>query len=1437
MFFTLLLSTLLTGCSGKSGESKASFDIKLAGLTSIQQFSGGGALLFGSSLETGNHFSRRIDNVGGETLAMDLPNGLWNFSIIMWDGDHDRDGIFSDALIPLTGKVRCGGVEGVLLNGSEVTVSLSANNANCLSPVFGGGQIDDGTGTGTLKFNDISFRQCRGGVATETDPLATNCDFENKGFYGSIRLMVAPFQEGPGLPNNVDIGAAIEGPCINTLVGSSPDINDYAFIDGSSAIPNIPTGNPAGNSRNRTFIRGFYDSNCGGARGFTDIPFVGSLVGQVGPLAKFFPGGTNPTMLLGTPDALACAGIRGGLVTDFSIEISGSTPIYGICNEAQFDLIAPDFQTGAAYQNADFILMNDINYFAGQDISPTNPPSVASFSMIGNDIGTNPASSQPYNGTFYGNNKIITGLSIDIEDSAGPISDVGFVRRLAGTVKNLTFILPEVMSDEYEDHKRIGVVAGTVSGGTIEDVSIIYGSAEGREEVGLFAGRIEASSNLTFLDSIDSSVEGMRFVGGITGYADASNISFTEFEGVVELDSNSHDFGFCADPSESYFGGCTTNLSFEGFGGIAGKTVNSNISKSSSKGLILGGTDNGGLVGFADWGSISDSYSVMTVLGSKVLEATRPTADGGDGTLQGNTGGVLGVSGGGTGPTIDRVFHSIGTVANPKSDPARVNSDYGFEAIAVGGTGATTAAAVTPTLAEYNNLRSSSFMDPLGFTVANGWRMDDDTYDLPILDWEAPRECSGKFATQYAGGDGSPGNPFLICSAQQFVNMSNDLDQGFHFRLERPIDLVGTGTAYDGVVPNAGNAGKEFQGVFDGNNRFINNAFVTWTGAGTGPIGLFQEIGVNGVVKNINVIGKAVSSVVAGKPQGLVAGINRGLIDRGVVFGSIESTATSGAAHTGGVVGINEGVLAGVLSLARVQAHYEGGGLVGTNKGGLIIYSQSSGEVSPSRNDRVAVRLGGIVGGNIPFNGTKNFFDEVNGEDFSYNGSVIQSSFEGRLTTKYGPAVLDKMVFVNSGLIAGYNDGSIEDVQSYGSLDMNVGTDPTLSSTNVDATATPTFTADQIAIIGTASAATALDGSINESWAVGDLVYKMGTNIPVRIPGPHGINTAALTVGTDSVAPFFNVGFAVGENGGSGVINNAFIGGNSQASGGNYYSTRFGNYVGFSANAVPITNSFYTGELVYPGSNNYLLDDLSNKFLDRNAGTGGRLLVYVDDATFDGSTTINLNSATDFNTYGLGGTEKVRLGNYNYFLGGAPGTTSVAVSIPGVFDTALGELWVPDDVDFNTTNYADFFSINLGWDVGDWDLGSVWEEESSGGGYSVYLVRPEQYAEHPEILDYIDLVNGGAPSSTGNTLSPNLISLNVTNGPAAGGTTFTITGTNLVGIQSVSVGPYLCTTFTETSETSLDCTTDVGVAGTYDVIVVNDFGETGTLPSGFTYNP
>lgn len=85
--------------------------------------------------------------------------------------------------------------------------------------------------------------------------------------------------------------------------------------------------------------------------------------------------------------------------------------------------------------------------------------------------------------------------------------------------------------------------------------------------------------------------------------------------------------------------------------------------------------------------------------------------------------------------------------------------------------------------------------------------------------------------------------------------------------------------------------------------------------------------------------------------------------------------------------------------------------------------------------------------------------------------------------------------------------------------------------------------------------------------------------------------------------------------------------------------------------------------------------------------------------------------------------------------------------------------------------------------------------------------------------------------------TPVVSSVSPTNGPSTGGTVLTITGTGFQASATVSVGNNPCGDVVVVSNTSITCTTASHAAAVVDVTVTNPDTLSGSLGSGFTYDP
>ena len=86
-----------------------------------------------------------------------------------------------------------------------------------------------------------------------------------------------------------------------------------------------------------------------------------------------------------------------------------------------------------------------------------------------------------------------------------------------------------------------------------------------------------------------------------------------------------------------------------------------------------------------------------------------------------------------------------------------------------------------------------------------------------------------------------------------------------------------------------------------------------------------------------------------------------------------------------------------------------------------------------------------------------------------------------------------------------------------------------------------------------------------------------------------------------------------------------------------------------------------------------------------------------------------------------------------------------------------------------------------------------------------------------------------------NGVGPSITSVSPSSGPVAGGTSVTITGTNIVGAggTTAAIGG-VNITITGTTSNTITGITPPGIAGAQDVTVRSGLGTT-TLPGGFTY--
>ena len=179
----------------------------------------------------------------------------------------------------------------------------------------------------------------------------------------------------------------------------------------------------------------------------------------------------------------------------------------------------------------------------------------------------------------------------------------------------------------------------------------------------------------------------------------------------------------------------------------------------------------------------------------------------------------------------------------------------------------------------------------------------------------------GSSAAGFSGsGSGTAGDPYMITTVGQLQEMENSLTA--HYALGNDIDASGTvnwngGAGFEPV----GTKASMFTGSLDGRGYRITDLYIDRSG--TDNVGLFGYVGSGGVVENVE----------------------------------LENENVRGSWFTGGLVGVNWGIISNSYSTGPVSGNGDVGGLVGYN-GGTVSNNYSTGAVVGDNY------VGGLVGNN-----------------------------------------------------------------------------------------------------------------------------------------------------------------------------------------------------------------------------------------------------------------------------------------------------------------------------------------------------------------------------------------------------------------------------------------------------------------------------------------
>jgi filamentous hemagglutinin family protein len=337
----------------------------------------------------------------------------------------------------------------------------------------------------------------------------------------------------------------------------------------------------------------------------------------------------------------------------------------------------------------------------------------------------------------------------------------------------------------------------------------------------------------------------------------------------------------------------------------------------------------------------------------------------------------------------------------------------------------------------------------------------------------------------------------LVNTVYDLQNMQNNLSR--NYALGRDIDASATASWNSGAgfVP-VGNSTTQFRGIFDGLGQVISGLIINRTSSFTGLFGqatnaTLRNIGLSGgsvtggtstgalvgilntgstvsnsyssaTVTGTNAVGGLVGNVnnskvedsystgnvtASGNPVGGLAGIVQGSsasITRSYATGEVKSTAASGSANAGGLVGqlqtgatISKSYATGKVTVTASSA----GGLVGSSSAGTITESYATGAVSGASN------TGGLVG--------------TGSSTLAISKSYATGTVSG--TTNVGGLV--GSITGTGSVSESYAVGAVSGTTTVGGLIGNLGTTASVTSSFFDSTTTGRTTG-----VGSNSAAT-----------------------------------------------------------------------------------------------------------------------------------------------------------------------------------------------------------------------------------------------------------------------------------------------------------------------------------------------------------------------------
>jgi hypothetical protein len=482
----------------------------------------------------------------------------------------------------------------------------------------------------------------------------------------------------------------------------------------------------------------------------------------------------------------------------------------------------------------------------------------------------------PFSGTFDGAGHVVSNLSL----SSPSATDVGFF--------------------------------GLIQGGAAEvrSLNLVGANVVGSANVGILVGNSERGARILGCTT-QGSVQGDNSVGGILGYGNLGPL----------VSSCASSASVKATGNNSWAGGIGGQLSQGVF-----------IFNSYAIGDVTGNNNTGGLVGSIDSGGVFNSYATGTVT------STGATADG----VGGFVGGVHG--------TIYQNCIATGDVVANTSVTMGVGRFAGeapYGTFTHDSDLSTSKCQISPgqgcvddkmgtTLAD---LQDATKLPLSAWDLKNTWASQSGQFPAlhsALFDATAWDGCGAHGSdTPFAGGDGTPDRPYLICTAAQFAALGSmtSVWSGAYVEQMAAIDFTGSSATLTPI----GVENNPFVGVYNGNGKPLSNFKMN---VATGDVGLFGQM--TGVVLRVAAVNGSVVAGSAARSAGMIAGNLYGALEDSYATGTVSGptgvgglgnahttaggyaavtvTATTGPAGGLNASGGNDGIVFDVFASSNVTA-------------------------------------------------------------------------------------------------------------------------------------------------------------------------------------------------------------------------------------------------------------------------------------------------------------------------------------------------------------------------------------------------------------------------------------------------------------------------------------------------------------------------------------